>query len=552
MYEWAVSQGIADKTHAKLITDANDAVVDPDAIFDAIKEIIDGPGVDQLIVYYAGHGVYLNGSERWLLTEAPVKSYAVVNLLGSVELARRCGIPHVVFISDACRTPPEGLQGQGISGVEIFPNESRAGDVAKPVDQFFASALGKPAFEARSSLNAGNYTAVYTEALLDALYGRRPEALERSDVAHDSSFYVKPRKLRDYLSSEVPLRITTANLSQQPEALILSEQGWLSRLDPSEVSRGSGTRSPAPPPPSLPGLTETLTRTAAAGSPASLNEQLLEVRSAPIPGAGQVAAMVDRVATPFGPDHFETECGIKVRGARIVEFLAPRVQAELGIERDVLRIWLPDSKAASVLVRFEHHVGTVIPALPGYIAALTFDDGELVDVAYEPSSNNPRWRDFARRADEVRALRAVAASASRYGRFRLDQTDAEKVAQRMQYAKGVDPGLAIYAAYAYHDLQLIDRIGHMSAFLSPDVGVTFFDLALLSRQLVDRSIGPDENFVPFIPLLSQGWALLGANRVGLHPALVGVQKTMCDSLWSLFTDAGVEQLREAIATGGVR
>jgi hypothetical protein len=122
----------------------------------------------------------------------------------------------------------------------------------------------------------------------------------------------------------------------------------------------------------------------------------------------------------------------------------------------------------------------------------------------------------------------------------------------MQYAKGVDPTLAVYAAYAYHDLQAIDRIREMSGYLRDDVGCTFFDLALLGRMLVDRGIAPADRIVPFVPLLSQGWALLGAHRVKLHPALDGIERDVRDSLWSLFDAAGLRKLRTAMHTGEVR
>jgi hypothetical protein len=122
----------------------------------------------------------------------------------------------------------------------------------------------------------------------------------------------------------------------------------------------------------------------------------------------------------------------------------------------------------------------------------------------------------------------------------------------MQYIKSIDPTLAVYAAYAYHDLQLVKRIRDMSDYLRMDIGVTLFDLALLGRRLVGRSIDPNANIVPFVPLLSQGWALLRAHRIRLHPALDGIEATMRDSLWSLFTDEGVTKLREAMESGEVR
>jgi hypothetical protein len=122
----------------------------------------------------------------------------------------------------------------------------------------------------------------------------------------------------------------------------------------------------------------------------------------------------------------------------------------------------------------------------------------------------------------------------------------------MQYAKGIDPTLSVYAAYAYNDLQDVDRIRSMSKYLRDDIGITFFDLALLGRVLIDKSVEPADLIVPFVPLLSQGWALLNANGVKLHPALWDIQSSMQDSLWSLFDETGVRKLTEALQSGAVR
>jgi hypothetical protein len=521
MHEWALAQGMPDKTHAKLITDA-DGKVDPDRIYDAIKEIIDGPGADQLIVYFAGHGVNINRSEHWLLTDAPVRTSAAVNVSGSVELARYCGIQHVVIVSDACRVAPEGIQAQNVRGVDVFPNDG-SGDRSKPVDQFFACFLGKTAAELKDpALAAGNFTALYTNALLDALSGKRPDVLEPA-TGGDLSHYVRPRKLESYLESEVPRRVKAMNLekkvNQNPDAIITSAESWVSRIDappapPRGTTRGGlGMRGvpfePPAAPPSLGSVSKQLVESAVQGDRTRLLQELEHARTTRVAGALDLAGTVDRIAKPFGPDHFETECGIKVRGTRITDFFAPLADAELlGTGGDLLRVNGLHGRAVSVLLRFEGDAGTVIPAIPGFLAALTFDDGELVDVTYEPSANTGRWQDLQGQAADLRALRAVAASASQHGRFRLEQADAHEVARKMQYAKGIDPTLAVYAAYAYHDLQDIGRIREMSGYLRGDIGVTFFDLALLGRMLIDKTIRPGDGITPFVPLLSQGWALL--------------------------------------------
>src|SRR6185369_10347932 len=88
MHEWALKQGMVATAQAKLITDADGTKVTPDLVYDAIKEILDGAGVDQLVLYFAGHGVNINRGEHWLLSDAPVKTSAAINVSGSVELAR--------------------------------------------------------------------------------------------------------------------------------------------------------------------------------------------------------------------------------------------------------------------------------------------------------------------------------------------------------------------------------------------------------------------------------------------------------------------------------
>ena len=147
---------------------------------------------------------------------------------------------------------------------------------------------------------------------------------------------------------------------------------------------------------------------------------------------------------------------------------------------------------------------------------------------------------------------AVAAVATQQSRFRIEKADAMGIAKKMQYAKSLDPSLALYAAYAYHDLQDIERIREMSNYLRADIGVTLFDIALLSRVLTGKTISSSLGVVPFVPLLAQGWSLLGANQVRLHPALNGIERTMLDSVWSLFNSTGLDMLQRALRTGDVQ
>ncbi|MGB3675006.1 MAG: hypothetical protein WA988_11235, partial [Candidatus Nanopelagicales bacterium] len=534
MHQWALQQGISDQTRAKLITDAGGGKVTPLEIFDAVQAITRG-GADQLIMYFAGHGVNINRGEQWLLSDAPANPNAAVNVAGSVELARYCGIQHVVIISDACRVAAEGIRAQNIRGSDVFANPGTFGR-SKPVDQFYACYLGRTAAEIKSPKRAAQtYSALYTDAVLDALTGSIPDVLEDGDESDESFGYVRPRTLQRYLEIEVPLRVRELGLTkvnQNPDAIITSDKTWLSRVRP-----GPRPVEPGNPLPERTGSPAAIVLdtanvgqiarelvpqvTARAGRPM---RQLADAGDA-TPGSDALIDTAQRNAVPFEPPiGFEASCGFQVRGARLIGAFARRADLDvLTDDHRAVRVIHVDGPAASVLLTFEGGFGTVVPAVPGFIAGLTVEGRELVDIAYEPSRSSDRWDRYRGTADNIRALRALAAAAAEHGRFSLDTADAGTVAQTMQYAKSIDPTLAVYAAYAYHELQQSDRITQMVHAQRDDWGATFFDIALLAGNLAGTSINPAVGVFPFVPLLSQGWALLNAHRITQPAALNGIE-----------------------------
>jgi hypothetical protein len=226
-------------------------------------------------------------------------------------------------------------------------------------------------------------------------------------------------------------------------------------------------------------------------------------------------------------------------------------------DRSIARVH-PHNGAANVLLVLADLSSVLLPAVPGFIAALSFGDGELIDVAYEPSEHTDRWNAFARRAGELRELRSVIAQAAREGVFRLEGGAALALAQRMQVGKGIDPSLALYAAYAYHGLQQRDRLRQMHDYLRMDLGISFFDLDLLAGALPsDRH--PGRRYPP-VPMLAQGWTLLSAFGVSLGDELSQLplegearrrplQGELVDTLWTQFTPAGTKHLRWLILQG---
>jgi hypothetical protein len=604
MAEWAQAQGISGDRLVTL-TDRN-GKVRAHQVADAIDQLIAPRTLDQLIVYFSGHGIH-NRGDFWLLSDAPKNTGEAVNVEGAMQLARYCGVNHVVLISDACRTAADGIQALGVTGAEVFPNDPVDG-LERAVDAFFACARGKPALEVRDPVeSAGAFSALYTEVLAECLSGQRAEVLDRVREDGTEVALVRAWQLADALTAQVPPRLKqklgrTPTVNQTPVARINSREGWLSRIPAAQlpdVSRAAGAffpagtsfpasagdglhpragRLPAPGAPGMPGSPMPMPPIPAPGripaGPAPMNavraaDRLLStvlsgdraridgMMATPVAdgGAGPelLRTAAGMLASPFGPAHYETGCGFKLRGAR-VRAVHARGAAHDIVDADqgtLVRV-APQHGACSVLLELDDGGGVLLPAIPEFIAALDFDDGELVHVAYEPSDLGPRWHEYAARIDEVRMLRATVAAAAGLGVFRLSDDNAPRIARGMQVAKSIDPSMALYAAYAYHELGRRDRIREMLSFLHGDLGFAFFDIALLAADTGLAQGLRDDRVLPVVPLLSQGWSLLGAFRAPASPLRDTLQRHLRPSLWTLFDAAGTRALADALATGVIR
>ncbi|MEZ6129190.1 MAG: caspase family protein [Planctomycetaceae bacterium] len=574
MCDWAVSQGIP-ASQIKTVTDKTKPVT-PQDIKDAIKQLLQPGTLEQLIIYFAGHGVNLAMAEYWLLSDAIIDPDAAVNLSASELLARRNGVPHVVFISDACRTAPAGIQAQSIKGSTIFPNVPPAGP-QKHVDLFFATLVGDPALEIRDPNDAANgYKAVYTEAMLEVLRGLKPDIAELDPTTGKD--VIRPWPLRDYLERELPNRVFQATMAsnprnQIPDAQITSRPtAWISLLTGLPVGNPPGAfGGPAP----EDAIAHANAAKLAAGRTDLVTRSILEKEGlalesalASIPFTENIARNdldiftagnrryrnnVREIASPFGPLHMETRCGFKVRGARLLKITGAK-PSDVFDDGTGGHAHVNEHDAASFLLEFDNKAGVLVPALGGFLTSLTFENGLLIDVAYEPSEFTYRWDVFQSRAEDIRNLRSVIASATRQGTFRLQGEDAATLARRMQLSKGIDPSLALYAAHAYRRQGNQQRIHEMAEFMRGDLGICLFDIALLDGQLNEHQDDPQRKYiVPFLPMLSQSWAILAAYDVQLAQGLENIRPHINpNSLWTLLDADGVKIVSEVLRKGETR
>lgn len=386
----------------------------------------------------------------------------------------------------------------------------------------------------------------------------------------EAIYVIHPRPLKKALQAEVTRRLIElglqAKVSQIPDARITSDMdAWLARVsEPATaqsrtrsfgVAWGGGrpvTRSLASPT-TLHAVSDKLLNEALrlGGTLAELGQTANENPKAI--GEVDLARGAQLGASPFGPTHFESHCGFKIRGSAVAEaisgFAQPQIIDSTG---ELVRVGNIRGSAASTLLALRDGSSVILPAVDGFVAGLTFEEGELVDISYEPSDNTPLWQEYQSRRQELSVLRGVIASSARLGVFKLDGNNALELARRMQYSKSVDPSLALYAAYGYHDLQRRDLIREMTSYLQDQLNFAFFDLGLLGGYLESNSSISDARFAPCIPLLAQGWALLSAYRVSLPAELQGIQRHLMSSLWTQFKPEGTEILKELMQSRGIK
>lgn len=217
---WGESQGF----DVFRLCDSAGARVTVAEVTKTIQQVIDAGVYLKLFVYFSGHGVLLApGSEVWLLSDAPDVSGEAVNLTQSLLYARFCGLEHVVFISDACRTPPTFFgTTHALTPVSIFPFLTpRPG--LPPIDVFYATLPGSPAFEVKA---ANGYEGGLTNCVLEAFNGKVPALVQELNLGGKGRWVVGTSRMKNHLERVVPefARANGANSPQDPDIRI--ESTW--------------------------------------------------------------------------------------------------------------------------------------------------------------------------------------------------------------------------------------------------------------------------------------------------------------------------------------
>lgn len=522
----------------------------------AVRDIVLKGTYSQLVIFFSGHGYWKNDNEFWLLTNAPQDSEEAISWTETAELAKGCGIPNVVLISDACRTPPATTTAMRIRGSVLIPNTDQPGARSK-VDKYLAAVVTNPAYELKL-VGDDKKTSVFTYCLLDAFSEPDVDSVEEVTEAGEQISVVPNRRLAITLQRRVPelLQSINAKYEQVPDAEVLSDgDAYIARAGPVRAQPADGIAVPSRPPITIRDV-GTIKLWEKLGTPMDVSPKTLDAIKRVARDSGFEAA-VNKAAPVEFVRSFETQTGLTVRGAGIAEIAVGE-----DATAEIFEIGTPTSPAiarlhistnvTSIGIRFSNGRGTVIAGLPGYIAHVTVDGNAVVNISYVPSENNYRWKPYSDRRKAIEELRATTAAAAGKGVFRLnDKAKAQAFGRTARTDKALDPSLGIYSAYAYSQADDREAIISVLEYMYEDLQASIFDVALLAGDLKAMT-NNGSAIAPFCPMLTQGWNLLRLRNVMLPRVIAEAQDELEAALWTTFRPSRADKIMNAMKRGKLK
>lgn len=554
-YEWGIAQGF----ECKLFVDERRKKIRAADIFDAINGFVSKRGAySQIVVYFSGHGVLkAPDCELWVLSGAPTNPNEVINVCGSITNARASGIEHVVFISDACRSLPSDMKGASIGiGQNIFSFVEYV-TPAPEVDVFYATLPGDVALELPPDETTQRDRGLLTQCLLEALEGKVPDLI-RPQAEDDGvlSHVVHCRPLKAWLTSAVPLAAAAVSfkLRQMPDTRLESDpQRYLSKLKPPPKLQLRPSSAA-----NIYGETDTLplgvydqTSPPRRLVPAR-NTSRLRSTSPRLPAQGRERKIPARL---FKEPTSLPNAGIVVRGGALAFATGPSGSLEVAVKGNEawvvpgpdMDLSLSGQDGCPIALRFADGSGTVVAALPGYTATVIVEAGAITAVNYTPTPGSPDFEAYREQADDLCTYRALVAQKARSGRSSLENPPlSASITDKQDLLHALDPALGIHACYNYARAGAFGKAVELHRTITDSAKPVPFDIAMLAGQVspVDYPAAR-----PGMPMLTQGWMMLGRFEQLLPHELQEVRQFLMPSLWSTFSSRGMAILESYIQKG---
>jgi hypothetical protein len=508
------------------ITDEGGAKVEAGAIFDQCQKFLKDATLEQMIIFFAGHGFSpVPGQEIWLLSDWSSDGNEAINASGSIFTAQRFQRPRISFIADACRTTSRIAA--GTYGQVILPKPIPASSDSQ-VDLFYSTAFGDVSQEYQPDAHVPSY-GVFSREFLNAVRGAAAES--RTPPLR---YVVTSRSLQDYLTETVPKACEAiANaVIQHPDATAK----WRRPYDVYAEWDAA---------PSVPQM---IIREGAEGSAAG--------EAAVAKDLARRTSRIDEDASRYlaaeGRQSFESGAGLTIVGAEVHNVLLSAFSSTVFKEAGDwhVRVFSPDGghvleKPCTALVhistaRWQDH-WIALPVFPGLIATALIDEHGFSSLNYRRIKVAASGEDENRRFLDTALAEATALF--RHG-LTLPIERVREMIAIMRNHKLENPALAILAAYLSQRSGDLKQIDEMMLYPIGDGPYVPFDLTLLT----DHKGYSDADIVGSFPFMSLGWSLL--QRDALPDAkLQKLVMCLTPSMWTMVEKVGGEVLSELIAAG---
>jgi len=560
--EWAREQGYA----IELFVDSSMTKVGRRQILDRLREIIDSKRYEQLIIFFSGHGVLRTlQNEVWLLSEADFDGSEMIDVTGTIDMARRSGIPHVLIVSDACRTISRDFTfslGQG----NIFPTQIPRSNTSV-VDVMYGCRPGTPALELRED----EWYGVFSDTLINVLNGKYPH-LAKESAGIPKYWYISGFELKYTLPRIVQGRVQDFDptLDQEPEIFVeySDPKPPISKFDkrPGVLISASG----GPPPPfstpdsmGYPGFIEKSEYVSVQkildklGTSIGNNEYIdMTTRMYEMLDKIRNTGEIDKEFVRYSPFYPYTSRFV-IKGVAVKQVLILGNPGWLIKERRkegelITVIDFPDIVGSSnALLILENGFSLPLAVLRGYVGTMVFNEDQLLTLNYTPAESNDHaywtYTQNREKIDEARNFVAYCANegynySKVFANFfnRNDDRIYSDAGSFLRIGKSIDPSLALYASYAFRQEGKFDKITSVLSYLREDRNPIIFDIAMLGNELDQHKIAG------YCPLMTSGWSYQHLFNDHVRSEFMEASKFLDSGVWTMFKPEGTDILRRNI------
>lgn len=539
MEDWARSQGYHTSLFVDELKDGRPVGgnCSRTEILLAIRSFI--KDTDQLLVYFAGHGVEHNaGNDVWLLPGYQDDPSDCISLFLNKALAYSSGVSHVVFISDACRSPSGSEALRAASGSAIIPKLDRL-NPSTEVDVLYSTWPGHISVDIRNE--QGEYQSIYSNCLLKCLNGQIPDVIQEIKNITPGFPAVLSDELNRYLKKTVPVEMSSAGRKPQ------YPMGDVASRDPRFLSSFSDTFLVAES-----GEAALRYKDNAPETVAPIKRFEAKYKFSMEIGGKKKINHVNKISKEavYYQSFFTSKGIFKDRdtGLFVTGLAQPLVFSNHAEDSDP---FTQKNFAIPQIVEYEDGENSYpkvfligknkkrcypVNILHGFYTHAVFDKGELRAVNYYPTRFDHKW-EANHYSQEIAERKTVIINAAKNGVFQGD----EDMASYLRTFKSLDPILGLFAAYAYFQKGNYEGVKSVYRFMERDgLDHLIGDLRLL-RKLSGPIAPITDPWEAPLPVLTEGWSYLKMLENNPYDYL---STQLISGLWTSFNERGLNYLME--------